>query len=461
MQRLEERTQKQPLFIDAFAGCGGLSLGLLRAGWKGLFCIEKDPLAFATFKANLLERKVVAGFDWPSWLPIEPACINSLIDGRKKELADLRGRVGLLAGGPPCQGFSSAGRRDPQDPRNELMKAYLKLVSITEPAMVLLENVKGITIDFDKPDVSEANVNYADYLRESLGNSYNVFWMMANAAEFGVPQARKRFILVALHHQTGIDTAGVGDHIDRIRRRFLRSHRLVMPTTALTALSDLEVSRNGTIACADSPGFMAIGYLAPRTHYQRLMRDGHGGLPSDTRLARHDPGIVARFSQIIARCSSEGRLNVSLSREAREEYGLKKQALRVLDPHRPAPTITSMPDDLLHYQEPRTLTVRENARLQSFPDWFEFHGKYTTGGHRRRREVPRFTQVANAVPPLMAQVLGEALLDLWEKWNSTTRLAAFSPPHSPGQTDINLIQADVKQHCDISEVEPVLDQVAP
>jgi DNA (cytosine-5)-methyltransferase 1 len=87
-------------------------------------------------------------------------------------------------------------------------------------------------------------------------------------------------------------------------------------------------------------------------------------------------------------------------------------ALRVLDPDRPSPTITSMPDDLLHYNEPRTLTVRENARLQSFPDWYDFKGKYTTGGHLRRKEVPRFTQVANAVPPLVARAFGELLAEI-------------------------------------------------
>ncbi len=83
----------------------------------------------------------------------------------------------------------------------------------------------------------------------------------------------------------------------------------------------------------------------------------------------------------------------------------------MMDPLKPAPTVTSMPDDLLHYDEPRTLTVRENARLQTFPDWFVFKGKYTSGGDRRRREVPRFTQVANAVPPLIAEVIGASLLD--------------------------------------------------
>lgn len=93
----------------------------------------------------------------------------------------------------------------------------------------------------------------------------------------------------------------------------------------------------------------------------------------------------------------------------RERHGINKLATRVLDPAKAAPTITSMPDDLIHYAEPRTLTVRENARLQTFPDWFEFRGKYTTGGERRAREVPRFTQVANAVPPLVAEMWGEVL----------------------------------------------------
>jgi DNA (cytosine-5)-methyltransferase 1 len=142
------------------------------------------------------------------------------------------------------------------------------------------------------------------------------------------------------------------------------------------------------------------------------MRDGHTGQVPDTRLAIHRPHIVERFAQIIEACREAGRLNVQLNREMRERFALTKMATRVLDPTKPAPTITSMPDDLLHYSEPRALTVRENARLQTFPDWFAFHGKYTTGGDRRAREVPRFTQVANAVPPLVAEMWGEVLMKL-------------------------------------------------
>jgi DNA (cytosine-5)-methyltransferase 1 len=133
---------------------------------------------------------------------------------------------------------------------------------------------------------------------------------------------------------------------------------------------------------------------------------------------------VKRFGKIIAECQKIGRLNVQIHKEMRDRYGIKKMATRVLHPNEPAPTITSMPDDLLHYREPRTLTVRENARLQTFPDWFVFKGKYTTGGKLRARQVPRFTQVANAVPPLIAEMWGENLMKYAAMRTSSQKMAA-------------------------------------
>ena len=189
----------------------------------------------------------------------------------------------------------------------------------------------------------------------------------------------------------------------------MRRLNLQVPVPSRKAISDLEISRRGTQPSTESTGFHEIKQGPKGTIFQKLMGLGTRKT-TDLRLARHTPIISQRFAEIIETCHAEGRLNTSISAEIRNRYGLKKQALRVLDPDRPAPTITSMPDDLLHYEEPRTLTVRETARLQSFPDWFSFHGKYTTGGVRRRREVPRFTQVANAVPPLVAQAIGEALI---------------------------------------------------
>jgi DNA (cytosine-5)-methyltransferase 1 len=95
----------------------------------------------------------------------------------------------------------------------------------------------------------------------------------------------------------------------------------------------------------------------------------------------------------------------------REQYGLKKHRIYPMSGSEPAPTITTLPDDVLHYSEPRILTVRESARLQSFPDWFQFRGKFTTGGVLRTKECPRYTQVGNAVPPYLARAIGLAMID--------------------------------------------------
>lgn len=400
---------RSPTFIDAYAGCGGLTLGLMQAGWQGLFAIEKDKFAYDTLATNFLIDGCRYKYDWPKWLPQEPTTVGNLISTYGDKFEQLIGRVDLLAGGPPCQGFSSAGRRNPKDPRNKLVGAYLDLVTLLKPGMVLLENVPGITYDFV---TEEGNItNYSTQLIKELSKEYKVFTRLLKASNFGVPQKRSRFFLIGL--RKGVKRPWPHRNpftfVNSQKKAFLTKKSLPDRPTSKSAISDLEVSRNGAVDCPDSKGYEAIGYKAPRTAFQRLMRDGYDGEPSDTRLAKHNPHIVKRFATIINWCKSEGRLNIAISKEMRQEFGLKKRAIRVLDPRKPAPTITSMPDDLLHYCEPRTLTVRENARLQTFPDWFVFKGKYTTGGELRRREVPRFTQVANAVPPLLAELLGNCL----------------------------------------------------
>ncbi|MGY4158018.1 DNA (cytosine-5)-methyltransferase 1 [Bradyrhizobium sp. USDA 4461] len=392
---------KPPVFVDAFAGCGGLSLGLLQAGWRGLFAIEHDDFAFATLKANLVEGQGSHKFAWPKWLPREPIGIQSLLSKHGQSLKKLQGSVDLLVGGPPCQGFSSAGRRRHDDPRNKLFSSYLKLVKLLKPKVVLIENVRGFTSDF------ETGANYASKLRTALAVDYDVHDALLDLSAFGVPQRRTRYFVLATSR-----SLGVKDPFEELKMElpsFLRSIGLQAPVSSKSAISDLETVRNGTQDSRDTAGFLETKYKAPLTKYQKLMNAG-AAHPTDLRLARHDEAIADRFRQIIELSHAEGRLNTSINEEVRNKFGLKKRALRVLDPDMPSPTITSMPDDLLHYAEPRTLTVRENARLQSFPDWFEFKGKYTTGGHLRRVEVPRFTQVANAVPPLVARAIGEFLM---------------------------------------------------
>lgn len=399
---------KRLTFIDVFAGCGGLSLGLMQAGWTGLFAVEKDKFAFETLKTNLLEREGEHRYHWPEWLPQQPICAMELLAKHAKKLASLSGEVDLMAGGPPCQGFSSAGRRKAGDPRNALMDSYLKLVRKVRPRAVLIENVNGITVDFIDESSDDGRVNYAEKLVGELSKNYRVQWKMINVSDYGVPQARVRFFLLGLRKDLK-ESQNPFEALAGSRNQFLKSKGLLTTTSASAAISDLELSRSSLIDCPDSTGFSAIAYGRARTNFQKLMRAGSKKTPDSSRLARHRPDIVKRFEQIIDISHKDGRLNVSISRELRESFGLKKMALRVLDPDRPSPTITSMPDDLLHYREPRTLTVRENARLQSFPDWFQFRGKYTTGGALRKQEVPRFTQVANAVPPLMAEAIGKSV----------------------------------------------------
>jgi len=402
------RRGKKIVFVDAFAGCGGLSLGLMQAGWCGLFAIEKDKFAYETLKTNLIRREAKFKFAWPKWFKREPISIETLLTKHGKRLEALSGTIDLLVGGPPCQGFSCAGKRKQDDPRNKLFKSYVQLVNVLKPRAVLIENVRGFTVDFD----SGSRVhNYAQNLRELLSENYDVHEQLLNVSDFGVPQARTRYFLIALAR--GVYS---GNPFDQLRERlpsFLRSLGLQCPVTARAAISDFEIGMNERRPSVDTAGFDELGYGGPRTQYQRLMRDG-ATHPGDLRLARHAEEIVHRFEQIIELSHAEGRLNTSISKELRARFGLKKKALRVLDPDRPSPTVTSMPDDLLHYSEPRTLTVRENARLQSFPDWFAFKGKYTTGGHLRRLEVPRFTQVANAVPPLVARAIGDLLREILE-----------------------------------------------
>lgn len=392
-----------PVFIDAFAGCGGLSLGLMQAGLRGLFAIEKDEFAFRTLSENLLSPESPYQFAWPEWLPKSAMSVEDGILEYGSELVAMRGTVDVLAGGPPCQGFSTAGRRRVDDPRNRLFKSYVDLVRLLEPKIVLMENVRGFTMSFGG---DEGVNNYAAKLRSLLSERYAVHEKLVDLSRFGVPQQRTRYLLIALHPSLGdVDPFAVIE--DRLPS-FLRRLNLQAPVPSSKAISDLETRRGGTKPSSESPGFLEIKPTRRGTTYQRLMGSGTKQI-TDLRLARHSAEIRARFAEIIEACHAEGRLNTSIGADIRQRYGIKKQALRVLDPDRPAPTITSMPDDLIHYAEPRTLTVRENARLQSFPDWFSFHGKYTSGGELRRREVPRFTQVANAVPPLAARAIGEAL----------------------------------------------------
>lgn len=399
-------TMEGRYFIDLFAGCGGLSLGLSQAGWRGLFAIEKSPDAFQTLKHNLIDRDVVTPFAWPAWLPCQAMTTSELIEGYSSQLKSLRGQVDLVAGGPPCQGFSFAGRRDPNDPRNRLAEEYIQIVELVQPRYILLENVKGFNAAFKQDGPTKDKV-YAQVVKEKLEKlGYVVFHQMCNASMFGVPQPRARFIMIAYKDGESCSLSPF-EILTQLLPEYRHSKGLdrIEDTTVKSAISDLEVNACTVIPSVDTKNFKQIQYKKKKlSEYQKLMRQNcaEGFEPNSLRLARHNPETIQRFETILNKYP-KGK---SLTRAELIALGTKKQCFTPLHPGMLSRTITTLPDDLLHYSEPRILTVRENARIQSFPDWYDFLGKYTTGGARRKEECPRYTQVGNAVPPLMAEALG-------------------------------------------------------
>ena len=192
------------------------------------------------------------------------------------------------------------------------------------------------------------------------------------------------------------------------RRYFLASKDLKLNVNLQDAMSDLLFS-NGKVKCPDSKNFNSGVYSEPSSVYQRYMRQGiEGKIPDSHRFANHKPSTVSKFSAIL----NTAKKNKPIDREIKIKFRINKHTIIPLDGNGKSPTLTTLPDDYLHYKEPRILTVREYARIQSFPDWFEFKGKYTTGGKLRTQEIPRYSQIGNAIPPLFGEQSGLVLKQL-------------------------------------------------
>ena len=412
--------EKQPKYIDLFAGCGGLSLGLHNAGWKGLFAIEKSPDAFKTLKHNLIDNK--NHFNWPQWLPKENMEIDKAIKQYKDDLGTLKNKVDLVAGGPPCQGFSMAGRRNENDQRNNLIKSYIDFIKIIKPKILFFENVKGFTLEFKKN--KDKGKEYSSYVENALIRAgYFVKGELVNFGEYGIPQKRTRFILVPVHGREIILLVGVRKDLANAskelaetffstikdnRHSFLSEKNLTVNTNLKDAISDL-LKANGLKESPDTKSFQAGTYSKIKSPYQSLMREGVENKIADShRFPKHRPDIIEKFDVILKTC----RKNKDIDAKTRERFNIKKHTIIPLDKNDKSPTITTLPDDYIHYSEPRILTVREYARIQSFPDWYQFQGKYTTGGKRRTQEVPRYSQIGNAIPPLFGEQSGLVLKQL-------------------------------------------------
>jgi len=395
---------KNLTYIDLFSGCGGLALGLHNAGWQGLFAIEKSADAFKTLHYNQIEKN--KNFHWPSWLEKKHHDINDVLKEHETKLKSLRGKIKLIAGGPPCQGFSMAGRRKEDDDRNKLIDSYIKFVELVEPELLFFENVKGFTIGFKKDN--KRGQAYSTYVVDKLDKlGYDVEGKIVDFSEYGIPQKRQRYILVG--SKTG-NAENFFHKITQNRSNFFKSKNINNTTSLSDAISDLLRS-NGTQASPDTKNFEAGLYNKPQSAYQKLMRASKpftNTIADSHRFAKHKKETVEKFQYIL----KNGVANKNISEAIKAKYKMKKRTTVPLCKNSCTPTLTTLPDDYIHYCEPRILTVREYARIQSFPDDYEFKAGYTTGGERRKKDVPRYTQIGNAIPPLFGEQAGIVLREI-------------------------------------------------
>jgi len=396
MRQINQNNEQSKIrYIDLFAGAGGLSSGLSMTGmYNRLFAIEKDPDAFTTYKNNLINHSFS---NWPDWLEMKNWDIIDLMETHSEHLRELSGDVDLIVGGPPCQGFSLAGKRSHTDERNLLPTYYLRAIEAMKPKAIFFENVKGFNLPFKASDGGEKTFSKDLMIAlEELG--YTPFSRIIDFSEHGVPQRRERFILFATRKDIGINPVSFFNKLNEATEPFLKKRNLKYPITVRDAIGDLlqsDQEKDG------SSRFLFGTYTSdPKSAYQDLMRSGNE-VVLNHRFPNHKEEIKLRFSEIIRKQLS--------NKDIRERYATKKTMTQLLDGEKPSPTLTTLPDDYIHYSEPRVLTPREYARIQSFPDSFVFYGKYTTGGKRRKLEVPIYSQIGNAIPPLFAELSGTVI----------------------------------------------------
>lgn len=386
--------------LDLFAGAGGLSEGLSEAGFHSLFASEIVPVYAETYKKNHPSAKVLT------------ADIRTLdAEQIREELGLQKGELDLLAGGPPCQGFSiNAPVRSVLDQRNHLFKEYLRFVDAFQPRAVLIENVPGL-VSFEHGATLHAIL---DSLAE-LGYGADV--RILGAAYYGVPQMRWRTIIIGVRG-TELPTMAFPEPIYHapIRPNFtttfdgqvlvkypseIASSRF---TTVQEAIGDLPPLKAG------EKGATVKEYLcAPVCDYQRRLRIGTSGVYNHEapklskinleRLKYIKPG--GNWTDIPDDMLPKGmqlaRKSDHTKRYGRvEPDGLASTILTKCDPHWGA---------FFHYEQERSFTVREAARIQSFPDHYIFTGT----------QAEQFAQVGNAVPPLLAEAVGLAIKSILQE----------------------------------------------
>lgn len=340
--------------VDLFAGAGGLSLGLGQAGFEVVAALDNDAVAVRSYREALGDHILCA--------PIEDISATELM----RRAGVVPGELDLLAGGPPCQGFSLQRRGERIDPRNRLVLDFVRMVEEVRPRFFLMENVSGLLSKHGKPFLEE-------FKRRVAHLGYVIHIDLLDASTFGVPQRRHRALLV------GERTVGAEP-----RFRFPDATPGGIRTVR-DAIADLPSPPEDGSEHPSIANHYREARLSP-LNVERIKHVPQGGgrshLPEHLQLACHRNNVGHRHMDVYGRLSWD----------------------------EPSVTLTARFDSFTrgrfaHPVEHRSLTIREGARIQTFPDSFRFFGN--------REEQAR--QVGNAVPPLLAHVLGTAILKALER----------------------------------------------
>lgn len=449
-----------PYAIDLFCGAGGCSEGLIQAGFDIVFSSDISEMAEATYRNRHSQLGLVQGYN--TWFERSDVrdltglfiwdkirTLKCFTEGKKEIPND----IDLIMGGPCCQGFSRAGKRNKSDPRNMLFGEYVRVINEVKPKYVVLENVegfmdmqfvgyKGIDICDGNGKVIEEGPLYADgsvtpdILKSELKRVgyHSLAPKILNAADYGVPQRRNRVIFIAYrdgqripsypeptteHHLTLKDAIGdcISDRSIRQRINAIKTQYQIDSQNGRTpTVNGKPIKASAIMTNMELPNISKV--VAERFS---LFEQGESG--SNLKKRIETKGIdISKKKHLVKLCSEKlemsSRKVINLFKKAKANSNqidtllTKKNIRQRWNENEPAATILSIPDDYISPWESRTFSVREMARCQSFDDSFVFLGKRTTGGKLRRVEVPQYTQVGNAVPPLLARAIVEQIKEV-------------------------------------------------
>lgn len=419
---------KKHYFVDLFAGCGGLSLGLENSGFIPAYVNELDKDAKETYLINRDEaypllRKKYHSSDIAE-LTSKKMALEKLEASFEEDYEIKKHELDLIVGGPPCQGYSGIGHRrsymvEKKDiPSNYLYKDMKKVIEKMRPKGFLFENVGGLMVGRWTPHGQKGEI-WEDVKKsfESI-KGYRTKWALVHAKSYGVPQNRPRVILIGLSDDIVVDE---DENLPAGGFLPMPTNDYPHPVELLGDLVDpdyMKKTNKREIVYKKSTDYYPS---FPQNATQKKMRTKRDG----TFFDKGDPLTEQEYSKHSGKIREKFEYMLTHGGEIPAGMETKKFAQRVI-PKKwgekgPNITATSLPDDYVHFSQPRTLTVREWARLQMFPDWYQFAGKRTTGGTRRAgkphegiwdREVPKYTQIGNAVPVKLAEEIGKHLFKL-------------------------------------------------